>query len=193
MTLYYEIVGICWLAFFVAWALLAVVFGMGGRRYDSSTARGVRILLFVVAIFVGVGYGLQGLFARLGNLGPGAGAAGPNAAAAGAALCVVGLAFAIWARVTLGRNWGMPMTRHEDPELVTSGPYRYVRHPIYTGLDAMWIGTSLVYAFAVLPCVLVIGYTVFSALREEHHMQKRFPEAYPEYKKRSKMLVPFLV
>lgn len=97
------------------------------------------------------------------------------------------------AGVALGRNWGMPMTVHENPELVTSGPYRYVRHPIYTGLIAMWIGTSLAYPLGALPSAFVIAYMVFSALREEHDMEKQFPEAYPAYKKRSKMLVPFLL
>ena len=85
------------------------------------------------------------------------------------------------------------MTLHENPELVTSGPYRYVRHPIYTGLSAMLIGTSLAYPLAALPCALMIAYSVVSALREERDMEKQFPEAYPEYKKRSKMLVPFLL
>jgi protein-S-isoprenylcysteine O-methyltransferase Ste14 len=105
----------------------------------------------------------------------------------------MGLAFATWARVALGRNWGMPMTLHENPQLVTSGPYRYVRHPIYAGLTAMLIGTSLVYPLAAIPCALMIAYSVFSALREERDMEKRFPEAYPGYKNRSKMLVPFLI
>ena len=46
----------------------------------------------------------------------------------------MGLGFAIWARVHIGRNWGTPMTQRDDPELVTSGPYRFVRHPIYSGI-----------------------------------------------------------
>jgi protein-S-isoprenylcysteine O-methyltransferase Ste14 len=45
-----------------------------------------------------------------------------------------GLSLAVWARVYLGRNWGMPMTQKDEPELVTSGPYQLVRHPIYSGL-----------------------------------------------------------
>ena len=76
-----------------------------------------------------------------------------GAATAGVMLCILGLQFAVWARVTLGRSWGMPMTLHANPELVTAGPYRYVRHPIYTGLSAMLIGTSLVYPVAAAPCL----------------------------------------
>src|ERR1700678_395005 len=61
----------------------------------------------------------------------------------GAAVFVSGLAFAVWARVYLGRNWGMPMTVRGEPELVPSGPYRFVRHPIYTGLLLGVVGTAL--------------------------------------------------
>ena len=50
------------------------------------------------------------------------------------AVFVLGLALAVWARVYLGRNWGMPMSAKADPELVTTGPYRRIRHPIYTGV-----------------------------------------------------------
>jgi protein-S-isoprenylcysteine O-methyltransferase Ste14 len=139
-----------------------------------------------VAIFLAIGYGNTLNLRPFGELAL-------DVAAAGAALCIVGLAFAIWARVSLGRNWGMPMTQHENPELVTSGPYRLVRHPIYTGMSSMLIGTALVYPLAALPCLGMVGYTVYSALREERDMEQRFPGSYAEYKKRSKMLVPFLL
>ena len=178
------IIGACWLAFWVAWAVLALTFGGGRQRSFSPAASGVRLLI-VLSLFLGFFYGTpRQPFGELTD----------ELAAAGAALCVVGLLFAVWARVALGRSWGMPMTQHADPELVTSGPYRYVRHPIYTGLSVMLIGTSLVYPFPVaLPCVLMIAYSVFCARREERDMELRFPQAYPEYKRHSKFLVPFLL
>ena len=92
----------------------------------------------------------------------------------------------------LGRHWGMPMTLREAPELVTWGPYAYVRHPIYTGLAAMMIGTTLVYPLGILWCAVMIPYMIFGARREESDMERLFPEVYPPYKQRSKMLVPFL-
>jgi protein-S-isoprenylcysteine O-methyltransferase Ste14 len=113
-------------------------------------------------------------------------------AQAGAASCILGLAFALWARITIGRSWGMPMTLHDDPKLVTAGPYRYVRHPIYTGMGAMLIGTALVFPVAALPCALTIAYTVYAARREERDMEQRFPGTYLEYARLSKFLVPFL-
>lgn len=185
MTPYIAIVGLCWVAFLVAWVILALTFRNSGRSDATPGARGVR-LLFAVAIFLAIGYGNTLNLRPFGELAL-------DVAAAGVALCIVGLAFAIWARVSLGRNWGMPMTQHENPELVTSGPYRLVRHPIYTGMSSMLIGTALVYPLAALPCLGMVGYTVYSALREERDMEQRFPGSYAEYKKRSKMLVPFLL
>jgi protein-S-isoprenylcysteine O-methyltransferase Ste14 len=186
MTVYVALIGVCWLVFMIAWAISALVFRNTGRRYYSPRATGLR-LLFAVAVFLAIGNPGIVAFQPFGEL-----FRLDFAAAAGAALCIVGLAFAIWARIALGSNWGMPMTQHENPKLVTSGPYRFVRHPIYTGLSAMMIGTALVYPRAALPCLAVVGYTVFSARREERDMAQRFPAAYPDYRKRSKMLVPFL-
>jgi len=61
--------------------------------------------------------------------------------AIGLVIFLLGLALAIWARVYLGRNWGMPMTEKADPELVTTGPYSTIRHPIYSGLILAMAGT----------------------------------------------------
>jgi protein-S-isoprenylcysteine O-methyltransferase Ste14 len=172
LSIYYAVVGICWIAFFAAWAILAIVFGQGGRRNYSSMSIGVRLILAVIVV-IGIRFAsrapTQDFSAYMGRM-----------AGVGTGLCIIGLAFAIWARVLLGRNWGMPMTLHEDPELVTTGPYRYVRHPIYTGLIAMFIGTSLVYSPVALPGMFVIAYSLYSAVREERDMRKRFPEAYTE-------------
>lgn len=186
MSLYHEVIGICWLAFFAVWAIAAMTLGGGGNRRNSPMEFGGQ-LLFIVAIFLWLRYG-----GRV-PVQPSGVPANEVAATVGAVLCIVGTAFASWARVVLGRNWGMPMTHHEAPELVTSGPYSYVRHPIYTGLSAMWIGTALVYPLAVPASVVLIAYSLFSAIREERDMEQRFPEEYSEYKKHSKMLVPFLI
>jgi protein-S-isoprenylcysteine O-methyltransferase Ste14 len=113
--------------------------------------------------------------------------------AAGATLTVLGIGFAIWARMALGRNWGMPMTLRENPELVTGGPYALVRHPIYTGVSFGLLGTALtvgVWWFFVF--LLGFAYFVISARQEEKDMLARFPDAYPAYRARTKMLVPFV-
>lgn len=98
----------------------------------------------------------------------------------GLALWVAGLGLAIWARLYIGRNWGMPMTRREHPDLVTTGPYRRVRHPIYTGIILGLLGTALATTPWGLIAVAVIGgFFVFSATREERFLAEEFPDSYP--------------
>jgi protein-S-isoprenylcysteine O-methyltransferase Ste14 len=183
------VIASCWLVFFIVWAVLARVDGGRGRR--ASPVHSALRLFVVVLIALAVYFGNRlpvGELARSTTLA----AAEYGFATVGAVLCVMGLAFAIWARVTLGRHWGMPMTLRDAPELVTWGPYAYVRHPIYTGLSTMMIGTTLVYPLGVLWCLLLIPYMVFGALREERDMEGLFPDVWPAYKQRSKMLVPFV-
>lgn len=111
----------------------------------------------------------------------------------GAVLCVVGVAFAIWARAHIGDNWGMPMTERESPELVTSGPYAYVRHPIYTGVLIALFGTMLAIDLrALLAWPIALLYFGLSAMKEERDMQRRFPEQYRSYMQRTRRLIPLL-
>jgi protein-S-isoprenylcysteine O-methyltransferase Ste14 len=111
----------------------------------------------------------------------------------GAVLCVLGVAYAIWARVHLGKEWSSYPTLKENHKLITSGPYAYVRHPIYTGVLIAALGSALA---GGLPWLLAfaIGLAVF--LRrvriEENLMTKQFPDQYPEYKKRTRALVPWV-
>lgn len=111
----------------------------------------------------------------------------------GGFLCGAGIAFAIWARYHLGRNWGMPMTRKKEPELVTSGPYAYVRHPIYTGVLTAILGSALVSGAWWLVIFLTASvYFIYSATMEEKYLMQIFPTQYPPYKKKTKMLIPFV-
>jgi protein-S-isoprenylcysteine O-methyltransferase Ste14 len=86
------------------------------------------------------------------------------------------------------------MTQRAEPELVTSGPYRFVRHPIYSGLLTAMLGTALVNNLAGLFVVGVLaGYFYYCGLIEERNLAATFPQAYPEYKSRTKMIIPFLL
>jgi protein-S-isoprenylcysteine O-methyltransferase Ste14 len=105
-----------------------------------------------------------------------------------------GLALAVWARIYLGRNWGMPMSEKDQPELVTSGPYRLVRHPIYSGLLLALLGTALATnVYWLIALVVLGGYFVYSATVEERLMTSAFPAAYPSYRAKTKMLIPFVL
>jgi protein-S-isoprenylcysteine O-methyltransferase Ste14 len=89
----------------------------GGRRRFPLTGLSIAAVVVLVRVF------------RDGSLT----IHSPTLAAIGAVVFASGLAIAVWARVHLGRNWGMPTTEKVEPELVASGPYRLVRNPIYTG------------------------------------------------------------
>jgi len=85
------------------------------------------------------------------------------------------------------------MTQKEDSELVTSGPYHLVRHPIYSGILVAGAGTAVALGWIWLIAVALAGvYFVYSASVEERYMNEQFPDAYPGYKRSTKMLVPFV-
>jgi protein-S-isoprenylcysteine O-methyltransferase Ste14 len=112
----------------------------------------------------------------------------------GTVVFFTGAAIAVWARIHLGRNWGMPMTRKDEPELVTSGPYRFVRHPIYTGVLLAMLGSALgVDLYWLVPLAITSAYFVYSARVEERLMASTFPAAYAAYRTRTKMLIPFVL
>jgi protein-S-isoprenylcysteine O-methyltransferase Ste14 len=111
----------------------------------------------------------------------------------GLVVFLLGLALAVWARIYLGRNWGMPMSEKADPELVTTGPYSVIRHPIYSGIILAMIGTAIAVSwYWLIAVVLLGGYFVYSAVMEERHMAEVFPDTYPPYKQSTKMLIPFI-
>jgi protein-S-isoprenylcysteine O-methyltransferase Ste14 len=118
----------------------------------------------------------------------------PILGAIGAVAFACGIALAVWARVYLGSNWGMPMSQRVEPELVTSGPYRFVRHPIYSGILLALLGTALATNLLGLILVVVLcGYFYYSATVEERNLTAIFPTAYPAYRVSTKMLIPFVL
>ncbi len=116
-------------------------------------------------------------------------------AALGAALGYAGLAFCAWARVTIAANWSSDVQLKRDHELIVVGPYRWVRHPIYTGVLLMFLGTALaVGEWRGLLAVAVAAAAFWRKLRlEEAVMSRQFGEAYARYAERVPALVPFLL
>lgn len=114
---------------------------------------------------------------------------------AGTALTLLGILFAVWARVTLGRNWSGVVTIKQDHELILRGPYTVVRHPIYTGILFALLGTALVYGCArCFVGLLLCGVAFWLKLRiEERFMLQQFGEQYTEYRQRTRALVPFVL
>lgn len=111
----------------------------------------------------------------------------------GAILVVVGLCFAIWARYHIGRNWSGVITVKQDHDLVRTGPYSLVRHPIYSGLLLAIIGSAIARGNSV--AVVAVALVLFSFLRrvsvEERWMTETFGAAYDDYRASTPALVPF--
>jgi len=108
---------------------------------------------------------------------------------------VAGLIIALWGRIVLGRNWNIHPGLKENHELIERGPYAYVRHPMYSGLCLMLLGT-------VLWCGNTAGYLLFFASllgvwfklrQEEKILTRHFGESYLSYKARVKALIPFIL
>jgi protein-S-isoprenylcysteine O-methyltransferase Ste14 len=112
-----------------------------------------------------------------------------------AAVVLSGISFTWWARIHLGRFWSNAITRKEDHNIVESGPYGLVRHPIYTGLilAILATGTAVATAASLLGALLIsFGQWQKARMEERFLMAELGPEAYESYRRRVPMIVPFL-
>jgi protein-S-isoprenylcysteine O-methyltransferase Ste14 len=175
---------VCWVAFWAYWLIASA--GAKPGRTNWTRFAGIRVGVILLVLLLVRGRVLKGPAATTTS--------NPWLLGIGLAVFLLGLALAIWARVYLGRNWGTPMSQKDDPELVTAGPYHRVRHPIYSGIILAMIGTTIAVSLYWLVAVVVIGaYFLYSAVVEERSMTRLFPDSYPEYKRSTKMLVPFVI
>ncbi len=171
-----------WVAFLIYWLAASANVKAGRTRWTQFAGFRVAVVLIVL------------LLVRLRVLKGHAVVSSPWLQGIGLAIFVLGLGLAIWARIYIGRNWGMPMSHKEDPELVTTGPYHTIRHPIYSGIILAMIGTAIgISWYWAIAVVALAGYFGYSAVMEERYMAGQFPDTYPEYKRSTKMLVPFIL
>jgi protein-S-isoprenylcysteine O-methyltransferase Ste14 len=184
-----KIISDCWILFAVIWMVAAF-----WTKQSVYKERGRRLLRYTIPLLIGAYLIFKGQ--RLCD--PLDLRVIPHVDALawiGVVLCVAGLAFCIWARFTLGRNWSGVVTLKGGHDLITRGPYALVRHPIYTGLLAMIVATVIVLGHVAgiiaLPFVFV---GLWIKLRyEEKLMLQKFPDEYATYQRRVKRLIPFLL
>jgi protein-S-isoprenylcysteine O-methyltransferase Ste14 len=178
-----------WVGFLVLWRVLA------SRVKAAATAENLRSrlshvipLLVAICLFAAPDVPLPPLNARIVPL-----ALWPPTL--GAALTFIGLAFSVWARFTLADNWSSDVQVKRGHELIVEGPYRWVRHPIYTGLILAFVGTAL--AVGEWRAVLGVAFAALAFWRklsiEEKAMRGEFGEAYVRYAERVPALIPFVV
>ena len=173
---------VLWIAFWVYW--LAAASGAKAGRTRWGQFAGARIAVILVVLLLIRVRAFKGQQTITND---------PWLQGIGLAIFLAGLALAIWARLYLGRNWGMPMSEKVDPELVTTGPYRKVRHPIYTGIILAMVGTAIAVSwYWLIAAALMAAYFIYSAVNEERYMAGQFPDTYPAYKRSTKMLLPFI-
>jgi protein-S-isoprenylcysteine O-methyltransferase Ste14 len=111
-------------------------------------------------------------------------------------ICAAGIAFAIWARRTLGRNWSAIPSVKEGHELVIRGPYHLVRHPIYTGILLAMLGSPVLHEGRVRSLLFFAFIAIglhFKSRVEEGLMMQTFPDSYPEYRRRTKAIIPYIL
>jgi protein-S-isoprenylcysteine O-methyltransferase Ste14 len=120
--------------------------------------------------------------------------AGPILRCAGVLITALGMAISIWARVSLGTNWSGMVTLKNNHELIRNGPYRRIRHPIYTGILVGVIGTALIYSqLRGLLCFLILYITFyFKARREEAFLLHEFGPNFTEHRHHTGMFWPKL-
>jgi len=118
----------------------------------------------------------------------------PGAIWFGVALTAIGVGLAIWARWNLGRNWSDKVVLKVDHELIRSGPYAYLRHPIYTGVLLAVAGTALAIGeWRGVAALVLLGTNYYvKATREEKILASNFGEAFAEHKRRTGFFLPGL-
>ena len=188
MPIYGKIVIGCWLIFIGYWIVSAFTVKAVVERASFVSMLWYRILLIIGGVLIGT--------FRVWHY-PMTLPITPDTEAtryAGAFVCVAGLAIAIWARWTLGGNWSGTVTFKQDHELVKRGPYRFVRHPIYTGGLVMCSAQGIQFGrLHFWLGLIVIGIGLWIKLKQEETvMLKHFPE-YSDYRKKVKALIPFII
>jgi protein-S-isoprenylcysteine O-methyltransferase Ste14 len=188
--LYAQAITVLWLGWIIYWAWSAAKTKSTARR-ESRASRLSHMLPLLIGVWLIVWprLHLPGLPWLSRPLLP------PVAARFLIALLLIaaGLGYAVWARVHLGANWSGSVTQKAQHELIRTGPYAQVRHPIYTGLLVALVGNAIACGEprALLGLAIVAWAFVRKLRIEERFMEELFPAEYPRYRAEVPALVPF--
>ncbi|MFZ0806642.1 MAG: isoprenylcysteine carboxylmethyltransferase family protein [Candidatus Sulfotelmatobacter sp.] len=189
MWFYEAFFPVVWVVFFLYWQIKAAD-TKATQRLEPAASRILRVFIFLIAIVLlsVPRLPMRWLYVQLWPQGywP---------FWVGVAITVAGLLFAVWAREHLGRNWSRSVTIKQGHELITTGPYAVVRHPIYTGILIGFLGMAI----AILQvrgflAFFLVFFALWLKLRmEEKWMRSQFGETYATYAQQTAALVPYLL
>ena len=184
-----QIISGCWTSFCVIW-LLAAAFTKRSVHRESGAQR-LRYGLLLIIAFLLLTRGRRLPYPFNVRIIP----ATAIVQWVAAVLCIAGLAFCLWARATLGRNWSGTITLKKEHELIERGPYRLARHPIYTGMMAMILATAIAYGHPGGIAAVLFAFLSFwiKLSAEEKLMLQQFPDQYRSYQRRVKRIIPFVL
>lgn len=182
-----------WQVALIPWYVFAAYWAITWLRVKPTKAREKSVDRLITVVVVVAAYEL--LFARWLRIGPLGLRFVPQQlwiAYLGIALTCVGAAISIWARHCLGEYWSARVTLKEGHQLIRSGPYASVRHPIYTGMLVGCIGTALVVGEwrGILAVMLLLAAHSRKAMREERMLSQEFGEQYTAYRQSTGFLLP---
>ena len=187
-NLYKALFPVVWIVFFVYWQIRAAN-TKTTQRLEPAASRILRLFIFLIAmvLLLPIHIPLPWLYLPLWPVG-----LWPFWL--GAAVTIAGLLFAVWAREHLGSNWSRSVTIKQGHELITTGPYAVVRHPIYTGILTGLLGTAIALSQVRGFIVLVLFFIAFwiKLRMEEQWMRSQFGETYATYAHQTAALVPYL-
>ncbi len=189
-SIYTWLIPAIWLAWLLYWVIAAFSVKRARRRESFASRLSHGIPLFVAILLVSSSWFAGPVLST--RFLPGT----PLLFWIGTALLVAGMLFAVAARLHLGGNWSGSVTLKQDHTLTRSGPYRFVRHPIYTGLLLAFFG-SCVLALGEWRGVLAMALMTAAFLRkiqiEERFMREQFGDQYERYRQEVAALIPWLL
>lgn len=179
---------VLWIVFLIYWQIKAIR-TKTTQRLEPAASRILRALIFLIAIIL---LSTTRIPLRWLYLQP-----WPQSLTAfwlGAGIMAAGLLFAVSAREHLGTNWSRSVTIKQEHELITAGPYTVVRHPIYTGVLAGFLGTAIALSQVrgFIAFVLVFFILWVKLRMEEQWMRSQFGETYAAYVRHTAALIPYL-
>ena len=188
--LYYSLILLLWIAYQVYWWIKAKNVKQTEHVHESIRSRLIRLSAMVAAIVLLIFQNIP-MSILDENFIP----MGYTVYSIGIVFTAIGLIFSAWARHHLGSNWSQAITIKEDHRLITSGPYAFVRHPIYTGLLLALIGTAIAIGKwrGLIAVALVFTVLMYKLILEEKLMQVQFGDSYKKYSRQVSALIPYII